>query len=131
MEILNDKPLVDIETIIYRKEVDLIYGILERDNALLITGIGGIGKTTIANLYHHRFKDKYYKILRFNYHNFIEPRNQIMKILDELNDVNEKSLLIIIMILILRDIFAYCSESAETLLFLHWKQMLFKKNNGY
>lgn len=95
MENFSDNPLVDIKNVIYRKEVDLIYGILERDNALLITGIGGIGKTTIANLYHHKFKDKYNKILRYDYHNFREPKKQIKKVLDELNDVNEKSLLII------------------------------------
>lgn len=94
-ETFLDIPEINQETIIYRKEVEFLDDILNRRNSVLISGFGGVGKTTLVALYIHIHKDKYKNIRRYYYKEFDNPEKQIIELVYKLNRIEGKSILVI------------------------------------
>jgi len=95
MKFSSDIPQINQETIVYRKEVEFIADILNRKNSVIITGLGGVGKTTLVALYLHIHSAKYKNIRRYFYREFNNPEEQINKLVYELNQIEGKSILVI------------------------------------
>lgn len=95
MKFSSDIPQINQETVVYRKEVEFIADILKRKNSVIITGLGGVGKTTLVALYIHIHKNKYKNIRRYFYREFDNPENQINELVYELNRIESKSILVI------------------------------------
>lgn len=95
MKFLSDIPEINQETIVFRKEVEFIADILNRKNSVIITGLGGVGKTTLVALYIHIHKNKYENIRRYLYREFNNPEEQINELVYELNKIEGKNILII------------------------------------
>jgi len=95
MKILSDIPTINEETVVYRKEVEFIADILTRKNSVLITGLGGVGKTTLVSLYVHIHREEYNNIRRYYYRDFDKPEEQIDELINELNKIEGESILIV------------------------------------
>ena len=95
MKFSSDIPEINQETVIYRKEVEFIADILNRKNSVIITGLGGVGKTTLVALYINIHKKNYKNIRRYFYREFNNPEEQINELVYELNKIEGKSILII------------------------------------
>ena len=77
MNFSSDIPEINEETVVYRKEVEFIADILKRKNSVIVTGLGGVGKTTLVSLYIHIHKNKYKNTRRYFYSEFDNPEDQI------------------------------------------------------
>lgn len=95
MKFSSDIPKINQETVVNRKEVEFIAEIINRKNSVIITGLSGVGKSTLVASYIHIHKNKYKNIRRYYYREFYNPDEQINELVYELNKIEGKSILIV------------------------------------
>ncbi len=80
-QVLKHTPIIFDSYVVGRtEELKTIAHLIEREGKLVLSGMGGVGKTTLAKEYARRYRDKYSKII------FLPARNDFVDVIaDDIN----------------------------------------------
>lgn len=96
MNISTDLPPIELDTIVTRhSELEYISKMLSQYGIVLLTGIGGIGKSTIARTYIERNKETYSVKNWLRYYDFTDPEKELKDLINELNTKTERGILVV------------------------------------
>ncbi len=96
MNINADIPKIELDKIVIRhSELEYISKMLFQYRIVLLTGVGGIGKSTLAKTYIECNKENYKAIYWVDYYEFSDPAQELMALINELNAQSGKGVIVV------------------------------------